>query len=206
MRLALTSVVLGVAVIGLGPLPAHAQSLPDGWRALADSGAPDAIRLEAMAPGWHLFPGPAAVLYEPERRVDGPFRVVFEAHVFHDAPGGYGIIFGAPALDNSRFEFFEILLDGEGRYRLGHRAGSEYHEVIPWTPHDAIAIPTAGQPANNRMVVEVSPDRLAVLVNGQEVTEFDPPEYVTLEGVIGIRALEGTSAHITELEVEQVEP
>lgn len=201
-----SSVLLAAGAAVIVPLAASAQSLPAGWRAIADQGDPAAVRLEAMAPGWHHFPGPAAVLYQPERSVDGPFRVQFEAHVFADGPAGHGIFFGAPALDDSRFEFFEVLLDGEGRYRLGHRAGAEYHEITPWTDHAAIAVPTAGQPANNLLALEVSPDRLAVIVNGQELTAFDPPEYFTLDGVVGIRVLEGASVHITQLDVSESGP
>ncbi|HUE96845.1 MAG TPA: hypothetical protein VMN39_09305 [Longimicrobiaceae bacterium] len=180
---------------------AEAQSLPAGWTAVADASEAANIRFDAMAPGWHLWPGPAALIYQPDRLVEGPFRVELDAHGFTGEPSGYGVFFGTPGPDAAEHDVFEVLLDNQGRFRLGHYAGREYHPVVPWTRHEAIAVPTTGAPAQNDLVLEVSADRLAVTVNGAEVTAFEPPAYFRFDGVVGIRVQEGASVHFTRMEV-----
>jgi hypothetical protein len=181
---------------------AWSQALPDGWTVVADRGDTSGINFTAMPPGWHNSPGPAAIIFQPSRTVDESFRVEMEAHNFVDGRGGFGVFFGTPGRAAADHDFFEVLLDGQGRFRLGHWAGLEYHEIAGWTRHEAIRTPTAELPAENRLRVDVSSQRFAVTANGAELISFVPPEYARFGGVLGIRLLENASVHITRLEVE----
>lgn len=179
---------------------ASAQSVPEGWRAVADDGRTEAVEFVTMAPGWHLNPGPAALVYEAERVTGDTFRIEYDAFFFASEPSSFGAFFGGRGLEPASYDFFEVMIDMEGRFRLGHRAGPEYHEVIPWTRHEAIAIPTADEAVLNQVVIDVSPARLAVTVNGAEVTAFEPPAYARFEGAAGIRVTEGASVHVARFE------
>lgn len=186
--------------LGLSAVNAASQPLPDGWTAIADSGPSESVQFVAMAPGWHVNPGPAALVYEPARVLSGSFRIEYDVHIFAGEPSSSGVFFGGRNLQPERYDFFEIMLDTQGRYRLGHRAGPEYHEVIPWTRHEAIRIPTADMPGFNQVGIDVSPTRLAVFVNGVEVTGFEPPAYVLFDGAAGIRVSDGADIHVVRLE------
>lgn len=192
--------VMATVTVTLAAGAAGAQSIPDDWRAAADAADPSEIRVVAMEPGWHISPGPDAVIYQPTSTTDTSYRLEYDAFVFPGEPAGFGVFFGGRGLEPDSYDFFEVLLDGEGRFRMGHVAGPDYHEVVPWTPSTAIATPTADGPANNRLVVDVSAARLSVLVNDVELAAFEPPSYARFDGVAGIRVLEGTEVHVTRLE------
>lgn len=202
-RLAIPTALL-TAVLAAAP-DARSQPLPEGWAAVADSGDPAAVDFQAMSPGWHLHPGPAALVYRVGETVDPPFRVEMEAYRFPGEPSGYGVFVGGRGLEPATYDFFEVLLDGRGRYRLGHRAGPEYHEIVPWTAHEAIAVPTSEESGHNVLVVEARDDRFSVSVNGVDVTSFEPPAYARFDGVAGLRILEGANVHVTRLDVSPVE-
>lgn len=201
--LALSTLALLVALATAPDAPA--QTLPEGWTAVADSGGADSIDFQAMAPGWHLYPGPAALIYRPGTTVEPPFRVEMEAYRFPGGTSGYGVFVGGRSLEPETYDFFEILLDGEGRYRLGHRAGATYHEIVPWTAHASIVAPTSEEAGHNVLIVEATGDRLTVAVNGTELTSFAPPSYARFDGVVGLRVLDGANVHVTRLDVSPIE-
>lgn len=180
---------------------AFAQSLPDGWTAVPDAGDATAVSFQTMAPGWHLDPGPAALIYEPGRTAAEPFEVELEAYLFPGDPSGYGIFLGGRGLEPDSYDFFEVLLDARGRYRLGHRAGPEYHEIVPWTAHEAIAVPDGEDAAHNVLTVEARRDRFSVYVNGTPLTSFEPPSYALFHGGVGLRTLGGVNLHVVRLDV-----
>ena len=183
----------------------RAQSVPEGWSAVADDGRTEAVEFVTMAPGWHLNPGPAALVYETDRVTSDTFRIEYDAYFFQSEPSSFGAFFGGRGLEPASYDFFEVMIDMEGRFRLGHRAGPEYHEVIPWTRHDAIAIPTAAEAVLNQVVIDVSPARLVMIVNGAEVTSFEPPAYANFAGAAGIRVTDGASVHVTRFDFPPVE-
>ena len=176
-----------------------AGSFPRGWTAVADAAGAGEVRFVTMTPGWHLHPGPAGVVYRPSRTAEAPFRIEMEALRFPGEPSGYGVFLGGRGLEPGSYDFLEVLLDARGRYRVGRRVGSEYHEIVPWTEHEAIAVPASDGPARNVLVVEARPDRLVASVNGIELTSIEPPS--RLDGVAGLRGLEGVDLHLSRLDV-----
>src|SRR5690606_12172830 len=119
-------------------------------------GRADAVEFVSMAPGWHLNPGPASLLYEADRNTGDTFRIEVDAFFFPGDPYGFGAFFGGRGLEPATYDFFEVVVDTDGRFRLGHRAGPEYHEVVPWTGHAAIAQPSGSEPALNQLAIDVS--------------------------------------------------
>lgn len=178
-----------------------AGSLPDGWTAVADSAGAGEVRFVTMAPGFHHHPGPAAMVYRSSRTVETPFRVELEAVRFSGEPAGYGVFLGGRGLEPGSYDFLEVVLDARGRYRLGRRAGSEYHPIVPWTAHEAIAVPTSNGPGRNVLILEAGSDRLVVTVNGAELTTFEPPSRGELDGAVGLRILDGVDLHVTRFDV-----
>ncbi len=199
-RIRFLMVSLSLATL-VGAPSAFTQSLPDGWTAVTDAGDATAVSFQTMAPGWHLDPGPAALIYEPGRSAEEPFEVELEAYRFPGDPSGYGIFLGGRGLEPDSYDFFEVLLDARGRYRLGHRAGPEYHEIVPWTAHEAIAVPDGDDAAHNVLTVEARRDRFAVSVNGALLTSFEPPAYALFHGVVGLRTLGDVNLHVVRLDV-----
>lgn len=194
-----------VALFLLGAPDLRAQDAPEGWTTVTDAADADSVTFVAMAPGWHLYPGPAALVYEPTVTADEPFRVEYEAYRFPGGTSGYGIFLGGKGLEPNTYDFFEVLLDAEGRYRIGHQAPGEFHVVVPWTAHEAIAVPAAEENGHNVLVVEVTDDRFTVRVNGEEVASFEPPDYARFDGVVGLRVLGGANVHVTRLDVSSLE-
>lgn len=143
-----------------------AQALPQAWTRVADSGESASVEFMEMSPGWHLGPGPAGLVYQEDHVLGDTFRVEYEAHAFAGDPAAFGVFFGGRGLRPESYDFFEVMLDTSGRYSLGHRAGPEYHEVVAWTEHEAVRVPTAAASALNRLSIDVSPARLAVSVKG----------------------------------------
>lgn len=177
-----------------------AQALPQAWTRVADSGESASVGFMEMSPGWHLGPGPAGLVYQEDHVLGDTFRVEYEAHAFAGDPAAFGVFFGGRGLRPESYDFFEVMLDTSGRYSLGHRAGPEYHEVVAWTEHEAVRVPTAAASALNRLSIDVSPARLAVSVNGVEVVAFPPPEYARFDGTVGLRVGDGANVHVTRFE------
>lgn len=199
-RIRLLTASLSLATLVAAP-SGIAQSLPDGWTAVTDTGDAAAVTFQTMAPGWHLDPGPAGLIYQPDRTAEEPFVVELEAYRFPGVPSGYGVFLGGRGLEPDSYDFFEILLDARGRYRLGHRAGPEYHEIVPWTAHEAIAVPDGEEAAHNVLTIVARRDRFAVSVNGAPLTSFEPPSYALFHGVVGLRTLGGVNLHVVRLDL-----
>lgn len=194
-----TSRIAGRRVESLPPPGEAAPSFPRGWTAVADSADAGEVDFVTMIPGWHLHPGPAALVYRPSGALEVPFRIEMEALRFMGEPSGYGIFLGGRDLESGSYDVLEVVIDARGRYRVGRHAGAEYHEIVPWTGHEAIAVPTPGGPGRNVLAVEARPDRLVVTVNGVEVASLQPE--VRLDGIAGLRGLEGVNLHLVRLDV-----
>ncbi len=179
--------------------PVHHLSAQPGWTIVADDGRTGAVQFVEMSPGWHITSRTDALIYQPTRTLDGSFRAEYEVHVFPGEHAAAGVFLGGRGLEPAGYDFFEVMIDSQGRFRAAHRAGSDYHQVVPWTRDEAIRVPT-DQPAANMMTISVSPQRLSLTINGKEVTAFTPPEYARFDGTAGLRITGGVNVHVTRLE------
>lgn len=206
MRSSLRGMPGGGSFLALLAVGAAGQGQSNGWMVIADDGRVSAIEFVSMEPGWHVTARTDGLIYQPTLILDGTFRAEYDVHIFPGDPAGAGVFFGGQNLAPGSYDFFEVLLDNEGRYRLRHIAGREYHEIIPWTRNEAIRTPTDGASAQNIMVLDASPERFAMSVNGVEVVSFAPPDYARFDGAAGLRVQSGVGVHVAGLEFVDTDP
>ena len=187
--------------------PAAAQP-PEGWIVKSlDAGAQAIVSFEAMAPGWHLTTGPAAMLYHPDSTASGHYSVESEIFLFdpgaHSEP--FGIVFGGEGLagEAGRYGWFAIRRNGEFSIR---RIGASGVEVVrDWTAADAIvawpAVPAEGQATvKNVLRVDVGTSDITFSVNGASVATM-PRAALPTDGIVGLRVGANLNLHITTLAV-----
>jgi hypothetical protein len=177
---------------------------PEGWKTRFDRPAPDSLlRFESMEPGWHITSGPSGILYDPSRTAEGNFRVESEIFLFPSPPReAFGIFIGGENLDAPNQSYLYFLIRGDGRYLVKRRAGSETHELVPWTANEAIVKPDGGKgTAKNVLAIEAGAEKVRFLINGEEVTSL-PRSEVDAEGIVGLRVNHNLDVHVSSLKVE----
>jgi hypothetical protein len=186
------------------PLAAQELERPAHWKVRFDRPAPDtAIYFVAMPPGWHVTTGPAAILYDPAQTARGEYRVDSEIVLFSgDRLEGFGLFIGGANLEAANQSYLYFLIRKDGRFLVKERAGSETHDVIPWTEHAAIVKPDGGDgTAKNVLAIECGPEQVRFFVNDQQVAWL-PRSQLHVEGVVGLRVNHHLNVHITDLTVE----
>lgn len=154
-----------------------------------------------MAPGWHITMGPGAALYDPRERAEGRFAVQGELILFPNASANeYGLFVGGRALDGADKQWFAFVVRADGSAAVMHRAGTETHMVMPWTPHAAVKSKAAGETVTNVVTVRAEPDSVRFLVNGERIAAF-PRASLDADGSFGFRIGQGVNLHITNLDI-----
>lgn len=177
---------------------------PEGWKTRFDRPAPDSLlRFDAMEPGWHITSGPSGILYDPSRTAEGNFRVESEISLF---PGqlreAFGIFIGGENLEDQTQSYLYFLIRGDGQYLVKHRAGTETHELVPWTAHEAVVKHDGGEgTAKNVLAIEADADQVRFLVNGEVVNSL-PRSQIDAEGIVGLRVNHNLNIHVSSLKVE----
>lgn len=192
------------------PQPATAQDsdFPDGWMVRADRPGQDLseVSFVDMPPGWHITTGPAVVLWNPEMRAQGDFRVEMEVFLF-DPEGrreAFGFFVGGAELDGEDQRYTYFLIRDGGEFILKERRGSEAPTLQGWTAHPAI-LGYADRAEDdvtvkNVLALEASGDQVRFMVNGDEVARL-PREGLALDGVVGLRANHRLNLHVTRLDI-----
>ena len=184
------------------------QPKPEGWVVRLDRpdrGTPDDILFTAMAPGWHITTGPAALLYDPASRATGNYHL--ESDVFLFDPGerneGYGVFFGGSGLDGAEQRYTYFLLRQDGRFIIKTRNGDATSVVRDWTAHPAIrtwANRAEGEATvENRLVVHVQGDNVLFLANGAELASVPRSELGVTDGTYGLRVNHSLNLHVAAL-------
>jgi hypothetical protein len=192
------------------PQPATAQDsdFPDGWMVRADRPGQDLseVSFVDMPPGWHITTGPAVVLWNPEMRAQGDFRVEMEVFLF-DPEGrreAFGFFVGGAELDGEDQRYTYFLIRDGGEFILKERRGSEAPTLQGWTAHPAIlGYADRGEDdvtVKNVLALEASGDQVRFMVNGDEVARL-PREGLALDGVVGLRANHRLNLHVTRLDI-----
>lgn len=175
-----------------------------------DRGGPEDVSFVEMEPGWHVTTGPATILYHPDTRAAGDYRV--ESEIFLFDPGerreGFGFFIGGSDLDGEAQAYTYFLIRRTGEYLIKTRSGSETHVVQDWTAHEAI-VSWEGKPADdatakNVLAVEVGNAQITFYANGEELVSF-PRSDMPTEGVVGLRVNHGLNLHVGSLNVSEVE-
>ena len=179
--------------------------LPAGWSMRLDNPAadPSAVSFVAMAPGWHVTTGPAAIFYRPTDLARGEYTVNAVLHQTKAPahPEAWGVIVGGVDLDTPSQSYLYFIVRGDGRYMIRHRQGSEVHSIVEWTEHPAVARQDAAGAATNALTVRVDTDSVRFLANAKPVRAFPRTIMKEINGHAGVRINHNLDVHIGRFEV-----
>jgi hypothetical protein len=187
---------------------ATAQPRPEGWVVRVDRpdrATPDQVAFTAMAPGWHVTTGPAALMYLPGSTASGDFHLESTMHLFD--PGerneGYGVFFGGSDMDGAGQRYTYFLLRQDGRFLIKVRNGDATSVVRDWTEHPSIhtwAARTDGAASvENQLVVHVQGSDVQFIVNGAVVAQVPRAELPATDGAYGLRVNHSLNLHVATL-------
>jgi hypothetical protein len=182
--------------------------LPRGWAARTDARGKEAdIKFAVMDPGWHITLGPAALLYRPTDKMDGPFTAtaLITQTTAPKHPEGYGLFVGGQSLEaDPQQKYTYFLIRGDGKYLIKKRDGANVTNLISaWTAHPAIVKQGPTGEATNRLEVTQDKTRLVFRVNGKEVYSADP-RLIDTKGVAGLRVNHNLDIHVQSFEVKKL--
>lgn len=189
---------------GQNPDKKAEQTVPAGWSIRVDEGDPAKVKMETMAPGWHVTTGPAAVLYREQDQASGAYEVSAKLHLF-PAKGGhneaFGLIIGGKDLQGANERYTYFLIRGDGTYKVKRRAGASATDVTKdWAPNAAIVKGKPDGSVANLLSIAVAKDKVSFRVNGTEVYSA-PAESVDTDGIAGIRINHMLSIHVENLTI-----
>jgi hypothetical protein len=204
--------VLSLLAIAAAPLAAQGAndptkkvaggSLPAGWMGRTDRAADKLTdaKFVAMGSGYHVTSGPAAIYWNPKTVTSGPFvastTVTQTKAPMH--PEAYGVFFGGKDLDTPTQSYYYFIVRGDGKYMINHRAGTQVHQLAPWTENAAVAKADASGKATNKLTVDASKaDSVRFLVNDKQVNALA----IKADGLVGLRVNHNLDVHVGDLTV-----
>lgn len=184
---------------------------PEGWTIRLDdkdrAANVSATRFMTMGSGYHVTSGPAAIYYNAKDTVSGAFTVSagFGQRRAPQHPEAYGVFVGGRNLSTPRQEYFYFLVRGDGKYYVGHRAGSEVHTVVPWTEHPAVRKQNEAGVASNVLAFQVTADSVHLLANESRVRSFAKADLhgFSTDGQAGLRVNHALDVHIGEFRIRK---
>ena len=193
------------------PIKSKTAGLPAGWTARLDDKerrySADDARFEIMGSGYHVTSGPAAVYYNEMHKAQGSFALranltQMKAPTHAEA---YGIFVGGADLLTAQQQYFYLLVRGDGKFFIAHRAGPEVHQIVPWSDHAAVRKQDESGKQSNELVIQVTADTVHMLVNSQRVRSFARSEMhgFSMDGHVGLRVNHGLDVHVGALEVRK---
>jgi hypothetical protein len=193
--------------------PVYAQEkaatppLPEGWTLRLDrEDAPAPPRFFPAGDGLHVTSGPAAIYYQPAQVMKGDFRIsaTFTQTKAPQHPEALGLFIGGKNLDKPDQEYGYLLVRGDGKYAIKHRAGAEVHTVQDWTEHAKVNKQDAAGKATNSLAIEVSGEKVRLLINGEATASFDRKNFFQTQGMLGMRINHHLDVHISDFKVEPI--
>ena len=178
---------------------------PAGWQVRPDEGGTLAeVKIDAMAPGWHMTTAASGIMYRPADVASGSYDVSAKLHLFPEGPGhqeAYGLFIGGRDLAGAGQRYTYFLLRGDGTWKVKRRSGAATTDVTAdWRAHPAIIKESPSGPVANVLLVSVAQGKVRFLVNGQEVWSA-PSASVDAEGVAGLRLNHNLGMHVESLVV-----
>jgi hypothetical protein len=185
-------------VEGAGPLP-------KGWMGRADEDANvEDSKVVVMGSGWHVTSGPAAIYWNDQAGVKGPFTasVTIRQTKAPEHPEAYGIFFMGRDLKDAKQNYAYFLVRGDGKFLVNHRAGEELHKIMPWTDNAAVNKADNGGVATNTLTVDATKkDSIRLLVNGKQVHALGGDHFGSTDGIVGVRVNHNLDVHISNFVV-----
>jgi hypothetical protein len=186
------------------PAPA---ALPAGWQIRLDKETADPSKLSfaAMGPGFHATTGPAAIFWKPADNMKGDFKITatFIQMKAPTHPEAYGIFVGGKHLDTEKQEYGYLVIRGDGKYMIKHRAGAEVHTIQDWTELPSMKKQDENGKATNTVAFEVSGGAVKALINGEEVKRWEKG-YWSAEGFAGLRVNHNLDVHISDFAITPI--
>jgi hypothetical protein len=185
---------------------ADGGKLPAGWMGRTDRANTklEDAKFVTMGTGYHVTSGPAAIYWNEKHKVTGPFtasatitQTKAPAH-----PEAYGIFFMGNKLDTPEQSYAYLLVRGDGKYLVKHRAGTELHNIMDWTESPAVHKADANGKATNTVGVDASkPDSVRLLVNGVQVAAMPGSHVGSTDGYVGLRVNHNLDVHVSDFAV-----
>jgi hypothetical protein len=187
---------------------ADGGALPAGWTGRTDraNAKLSDAKFVTMGKGYHVTSGPAAIYWKDAQTVTGPFTATATitqtkapAH-----PEAYGIFFMGKQLSTPEQNYAYLLVRGDGKVMVKHRAGAQVHTIMDWTENAAVNKQDANGKVTNTVSVDASkPDSVRLLVNGKQVTAFANSYLGTTDGNVGLRVNHNLDVHVDGFDVKQ---
>jgi hypothetical protein len=132
--------------------------------------------------------GPNATLWSTGQRASGAYRLSTEVTHLDSGlhPHGAGLVFGGSDVERPSQSYTYFLVRGDGHFLIKTRKGEDTVDVVPWTPHDAVAVEDAAGVTRNSLAVEVGGSETVFSVNGREVHRAPTADLPTA-GAFGLR-------------------
>lgn len=179
-------------------------SLPTGWMARTDKGAPMTnVKMEDMAPGWHITLGPAAIFYRATDVTKGNARVTAKIHSTPPKPAhpeSYGIFIGGSDLQGAAESYTYFLIRADGKFLIKRRKGETTSKVVDWTANPAVKAADAEGNATNELSVVIKDGKVSFMANGTEVHSAAAAD-VDTRGIAGARINHNLSIHLESMQV-----
>ena len=163
-----------------------------------------------MRPGWHIHAGPAGIFWDPGRFATGNYSITSTIFLFPpgtgespssvDAP--YGLLFAGSSLDGPGGSYVTFLLRNDGSFQVARNSDRGTDELVPWTRSAAISTWSEDLEgtAKNVLVVDATDEAVSFWVNDEQVASL-PRFELSMEGIVGLRAGDGLSLHITDVAI-----
>ncbi len=203
-------VAFALSLLSVAPAMAQekaaAPALPEGWSMRLDrANAPAAPKFVTMGDGFHFTSGPAAIYYNAAQVMKGDFRVTatFTQTKAPQHPEAYGIFVGGKNLDQAGQEYGYLIVRGDGKYAIKHRAGAEVHTIQDWVEHPKLNKQDEAGKATNTLAFEAVGDKVRMLVNGAEVKSWER-NYWQADGQLGLRINHQLDVHVSNFKVEPI--
>ena len=209
---------LSLLVLAAGPLAAQGKEadpdkkvdgggLPAGWEGRTDNANAKLSDVKFTAPaggGYYITSGPAAIYWRTKDNVTGPFTATVTYHQLKAPahPEAFGIVFMGRSLKTADQNYAYMLVRGDGKVLVKHRAGKDLHTIIDWTENPAVAKQDANGASANTLTVDASrSDSLRLLVNGKQVAAIEGSHLGGTDGIVGLRVNHNLTVHVAELTV-----
>ena len=138
--------------------------------------------------GWDVTTGPAHILYRPGDSASGSYTVstTIDQLAAPAHPEAYGVFVGGTNLDGPGQQYLYFLARGTGEMMARVREGAKTRNVLAWQKHAAVPAANASGQASYRLAIQVAPDTVRFLVNGQRAGAVAAAGLPT-SGVYGVR-------------------
>ena len=210
MRNATFALILAVcsAAPAFAQEKAAAPKLPDGWNTRFDRANADPAKLTfaTMGSGLHATTGPSGIFWKDEHAdLKGSYRIsaTFNQTKAPAHPEAYGLFIGGKNLNTDNQEYGYVVIRGDGKYLIKHRAGAEVHTIQDWTDLPALKKQDEAGKATNTVAFEVSDGFVKALINGEEVKRWEE-KYWPGAGTAGLRVNHGLDVHISDFKVTPI--